>query len=129
MVVVPGNLLATAEVDAWYLEEGAACIRFLPGAVTQPALFTRSLWSPKALSPPLHCNEALVSNVVELSSNSPPDLKSSEDVQRIATVALLHSASELKGYELVIKQLVDPDNNECSVLGTWLPKETLKFWI
>ena len=54
----------------------------------------------------------------ELSSNSPPDLKSSEDVQGIATVALSHSALELNGYELVIKQLVDPDNNEWKDLYT-----------
>ena len=56
--------------------------------------------------------------MVELSSNCPPDLKFSEDVQGIATVALLHSASELKGYELVIKQLVDPDNSEWKDLNT-----------
>ena len=45
----------------------------------------------------MHSNEALVSNVVELSSKSPPDPKFSKDVQGIATVTLLHSASELKG--------------------------------
>ena len=60
--------------------------------------------------------------MVELSSNSPPDRKSSEDVQGIAIVALLHSASELKGYELVIKQLVDPDNNE------WKDLKTKSVW-
>ena len=60
--------------------------------------------------------------MVELSSNCPSDLKSSEDGQGIATVALLHSASELKGYELVIKQLVDPANNE------WKDLNTKSFW-
>ena len=60
--------------------------------------------------------------MVELSSNSPPDPKFSKDVQGIATVTLLHSASELKGYELVIKQLVDPDNNE------WKDLDTKSVW-
>ena len=56
--------------------------------------------------------------MVELSSNSPPDVGSSEDVGGIITVKLSHSALELKGYELVIKQLVDPDNNEWNDLKT-----------
>ena len=60
--------------------------------------------------------------MVELSSNSRPDLKSGQHMQGIVTVALFHSASELKGYELVIKQLVDPDNNE------WKDLKTKNVW-
>ena len=71
-----------------------------------------SLWSPRALSPPLGSNEALVSNVIELSHDGPPDLEVSGDAQGNVTVALMHSASNFRGYELVIKQLVDPENNE-----------------
>ena len=64
--------------------------------------------------------------MVELTRDSPPDLESNEDVEGIVTVALSHSALELKGYELVIKlvikQLVDPDNNE------WNDFKTKSVW-
>jgi len=37
-------------------------------------------------------------------------------------VALMHSACNLKGYEVVIKQLVDLEDNE------WIDLETENFW-
>jgi len=37
-------------------------------------------------------------------------------------VALMHSASNLKGFEVVMKQLVDPENNE------WIDLETVNVW-
>ena len=110
------------EGDTWYLKEAAACITFHSGAVTESSLITCSLWSPRALSPLLYSNEALVSNVIELSHDNPPDLMSSGNAKESVTVALLHSASELKGYELVIKQLVDPDHNE------WRDLKTNNIW-
>jgi len=110
------------EGDTWYLKEAAACITFLPGAVTKPSLITCSLWSLRALSPPLHSNEALVSNVIELSHDNPPDEMSSGNVEESVTVVLLHSASNLKGYELVIKQLIDPDHNK------WQDLKTNNIW-
>ena len=85
-------------------------------------LITCSLWSPGTLSPPLGSNDALVSNVIELSYDGPPDLEFSEDAQGSITVALMHSASDLKGYEVVIKQLVDPENNE------WIDLVTQNIW-
>ena len=85
-------------------------------------LITCSLWSPRTLSPPLGSNEALVSNVIELSHDGPPDLEFSGDAQESVTVALMHSASNFKGYEVVIKQLVDPENNE------WIDLETDNVW-
>ena len=106
--------------DTWYLKEAAAYIMFHPGVVTKPLLMSSSLWSPRALSPPLRSNEALVSNVVELSLDNPPGVESSGDVHvtQSVTVALSHSASELKGYELVIKHSVDQENNEWDDLDT-----------
>ena len=85
-------------------------------------LITCSLWSPGTLSPPLGSNEALVSNVIELSHDGPPDLEFSGNAQGSITVALMHSASDLKGYEVVIKQLVDRENNE------WIDLVTNTFW-
>ena len=75
-------------------------------------LVTCSLWNPRTLSPPLCSNEALVSNVVELSHDGPPELEFNGDAQGSVTVALMHSASNFRGYEVVIKQLVDSENNE-----------------
>ena len=75
-------------------------------------LIACSVWNPRTLSPPLDNNEALVSNVVELSHDGPPELEFSGDAQGSVTVALKHSASNFRGYEVVIKQLVDPENNE-----------------
>ena len=112
----------TGEGDTWCLEEAAAFVTFCPGAVTKSLLFTCSLWSPGTLSPPLGSNEALVSNVIEVSHDGLPDLEFSEDAQGSITVALMHSASDLKGYEVVIKQLVDPENKE------WIDLVTENIW-
>lgn len=60
--------------------------------------------------------------MVELSHDGPPDLEFSEDAQGNATVALMHSAPNCRGYEVVIKQLVDLENNE------WIDLETHNFW-
>jgi len=60
--------------------------------------------------------------VIELSHDGPPDLEFSRDPQGGVTVALLHSASNFMGYEVVIKQLADPENNE------WIDLVTNTFW-
>ena len=60
--------------------------------------------------------------MIELSHDGPPDLEFSADGDKgNITVALLHSASNLKGYEVVIKQ-VDPEDNE------WKDLETTNIW-
>ena len=100
------------EGDTWNLQEAAASVTFSRGAITKPLLIACSLWNPRTLSPPLGSNEALVSNVVEVSHDGPPELVFSRDAQGSVTVTLKHSASNFRGYEVVIKQLVDPENNE-----------------
>ena len=83
------------------------------------------LWCPEICSPSLSENESLVSNVVELScEDGPLGVEVHKNVHEKVTVRLSHSASELKGYELVIKELVDVDNNEWKELDTrqvWKP--------
>ena len=83
---------------------------------------TCSLWTPAALSPLIGSNELLVSNVIELSHDGPPDLEFMENDSGSIDVALLHSASNFKGYEVVIKQLVDSEYNE------WEDLETKNIW-
>ena len=105
--------------SVWKLPEAAAYITFHEGAVPKPLLFTCSVLPPKLCSPPISGDEVLVSNVIELSHDGSPDLEFSGDDEGKVTVALLHSASDLKGYEVVIKQLVDPLNNKWKDLKTW----------
>ena len=65
----------------------------------------------------------MVSNVIELScEDSPLGTEFHKDVNEKVTVRLSHSASDLKGYELVIKELVDLDNNE------WKDLDTRNVW-
>ena len=102
------------EEDTWHLREAGASIKLNSGAVQQPVPFTCRclLWKPRTLSPPIASDEILVSSVIELSHDGPPDLEYS------FTVALLHSAPNLEGYEVVIKQLTDQENNEWKELKT-----------
>ena len=60
--------------------------------------------------------------MIELSHDGPPDLEFMENASGSINVALLHSASNSKGYEVVIKQLVDPEYNE------WEDLETKNIW-
>ncbi|PFX19700.1 Nephrocystin-3 [Stylophora pistillata] len=110
------------ESETWNLAEAGASITFNLGTMTKSLTITCSLWGPGALSPPIGSNELLVSNVIELSHDGPPDLEFMENAPRRINVALLHSASNFKGYEVVIKQLVDPENNE------WKALETTNIW-
>ena len=56
-------------------------------------------WNPRFRSPPLFDNEAAVSDVIELSLDSPGGLHLDKSV----TLVIPHCASDLKGYEVVIK--------------------------
>ena len=107
--------------DTWHLREAGASIKLNSGAVQLPLPLTCRclLWNPKALSPPTASDEILVSSVIELSHDGLPDLDYGESIEGLSfTVALLHSAPDLEGYEVVIKQLTDQENNEWKELKT-----------
>lgn len=92
-------------------------------AVLEPKQITCSLWKPETCSPPLKENESLVSNVIELlCEHGPPSAQFSKDNDKKIMIMLSHSATDLVGYELVIKELVDQDNNE------WIDLETRNIW-
>ena len=84
-----------------------------------------SRWCPEICSPSLSENESLVSNVIELSrEDGPLGVEFHSIIPEKVTVRLSHSASDLKGYELGIKELVDHHNNEWKELDTrevWKP--------
>ncbi|XP_015747898.1 PREDICTED: uncharacterized protein LOC107327669 isoform X4 [Acropora digitifera] len=72
---------------------------FPPGAVAEDSLSTVRRWNPRFRSPPLFDNEAVVSDVIELSLDSPRALYFDKTV----TLVIPHCASDLKGYEVVVK--------------------------
>ena len=107
--------------DTWHIREAGASIQLCSEAIQHPLPFTCRclLWNPRILSPPIANDEILVSSVIELSHDGPPDLEYKESVEGTRfTVALLHSAPNLEGYEVVIKQLTDQENNEWKELKT-----------
>ena len=84
-----------------------------------PFLCRCLLWNPRTRSPPIASDEILVSSVIEISHDGPPDLDYKKSFEGISfTVSLLHSAPYLEGYEVVIKQLTDQENNEWKELKT-----------
>ena len=108
----------------WKLQEiqAAACITFPPNAVTKPVLFRCTLWESTTHFPPLKRNEALVSSVIVLTCDDPLSSNFTGEFDKEVTVALSHSACNLKGYEVVIRELVDSDNNH------WRDLETTSIW-
>ena len=108
---------------SWILQEFAACFTFSRMAMSKLKQMKCSRWYPTICSPCLSQNESLVSNVIELSCQEVPILaRLPRSVHEKVTVRLSHSASDLKGYELVIKELVDRDNNE------WMELDTREVW-
>lgn len=87
-----------------------------------PKLITSALWRPSTVSLPLKDDESLVSNVIELACDDLSCIELSD-----VTVALSHSAIDLKGYELVIKERIDSEENDWKDLETWLPSGTLLY--
>ena len=76
---------------------------FPPDAVSTSIVVHR--W--KYRSPPLQEDEAITSNVIEVSPRDSQGLKFNTKVR----LSLSHSATNLRGYELVIKKLIDKEMN------------------
>ncbi|KAL9978768.1 hypothetical protein ACROYT_G016323 [Oculina patagonica] len=108
----------------WKLQDiqAAAYITFPQNAVTQAVLFRCTRKESTIHSPPLKKDEALVSNVIELSCDDPSASKFTGKFDEKVSVALCHSAANLKGYEVVIRELIDSDNDE------WKDLETTNVW-
>ena len=76
-------------------------------------LVTCSLWRSSAVSLPLEANESLVSSIIQLDCDDAEGVNFSG-----VTVALSHSATEIGGYELVMKELPDSENDTWKDLNT-----------
>ncbi|PFX12454.1 D-inositol 3-phosphate glycosyltransferase, partial [Stylophora pistillata] len=77
-----------------------SCLIIPSKALPTPTEVTCSIWHPHILSPPLGRNEALVSSVLELACGSLSGTKKSYKFNGKVKLALSHSASDIKGYEL-----------------------------
>jgi len=86
----------------------AAHVIFPPDAVSEDRLMVLHKLKSSVCSPFLQENEAIVSDVVELSTGISEGLSFSKEV----TLAISHSASDLNGYEVVVKKLIDKETNE-----------------
>ena len=81
---------------------------FPPDAVSETMPLMVHRWKNSVCSPPLQEHEAITSNVIELSSMDSQGVKFNTKVK----LSLSHSATNLRGYELVIKKLTDKHTNK-----------------
>lgn len=104
------------------------CFSFACRAVRKPTEVICSLWSPRIRSPSLGPNEIIVSSVVQLSLNERPSTsKDMKEFHGKVMIAISHSATDLKGYELVVKKLTNEENKDWEDLETrsvWRPSGT-----
>ncbi|KAJ7388347.1 hypothetical protein OS493_038287 [Desmophyllum pertusum] len=98
----------TSEGTHWDLKKGAVHMTFPRDAVSEPTSIVVHRWKPSACSPQLQDHEAIVSNVIEISTDSQEPLEFNADVKLV----LSHSAPNLHGYELVVFKLTDKERNE-----------------
>ena len=90
------------------LNVGAVHLIFHPNAVSEPTSIVVYRWKSSVCSPPLQEHEAIVSNVIELSSHDGQRLQ----FNAMVTLSLSHSAPDLQGYEVVIKRQINKITNE-----------------
>lgn len=94
--------------------KGAAYLMFPPNALSQPTSVVIHNWKRSACSPRREENEAIVSNVIEISSSTDQSLEFGVAVK----LFLCHSAPALRGYEVVIKKQIGKSNDWEDVKGT-----------
>ena len=100
--------IVTSEGTNWAIKQLGVHLMFSPNAVSEPTPIMVQRWKSSVCSPPLQEHEAITSNVIELSSMDSQDVKFNTKVK----LSLSHSATNLWGYELVIKKLTDKETNK-----------------
>ena len=100
--------IVASEGTSWTLKLGAVHLTFPPNAVSESTQTVVYRWKSSVCSPPLQEHEAVVSNVIELSSHDGQRLHFNEMV----TLSLSHSAPNLRGYEVVIQRQINKKTNE-----------------
>ena len=97
----------------WDLKEWAVHMTFPRDAVPEPTLIEVHRWKSTACSPKLQEHEAVVSNVIEVSTRS----GESVEFKAAVNLSLSHSAAVLQGYELVMLKLTNKEANEWVDVG------------
>ena len=95
--------MVTSKGTSWASKEWAVHLMLPPDAVSERTSIVVHRWEYSVLSPPLQEHEAITSNVIELSSINGQELKFNIKVK----LSLSDSTTDLWGYELVIKKLID----------------------
>ena len=110
------------EFLGYFCDTNCETIVFPPGAVSGGRNSTVPLWNSRFRLPPLLEKEAVVSDVIELSLKSPGGLHSGKAV----TLVIPHCASDLKGYEVVVKSLSIGDEWKDVATADWRTKDGKK---
>ena len=76
--------------------------------MSEPTIIMVQRWKYSVGSLPVEEHEAITSNVIKLSSMDSQGVKFNSKVK----FSLSYSATNLRGYELVIKQLTDKETNK-----------------
>ena len=97
----------TREGTSWAFKQWAVHLMLPLDAVSERTTIVVRRWKYSVRSLPLQEHEAIASNVVELSSLNGQELKFNTNVKLL----LSHSATDLQGYEVVIKRLLDKETN------------------
>ncbi|XP_074606327.1 uncharacterized protein LOC141859379 [Acropora palmata] len=105
-----------------FLKQVGIHLMFPPGIVSEGRVSSVQRWNPRFRSPPLFDIEAVVSDVIELSLDSPGGL----DLDKSVTLVIPHSASDLKGYEVVIKCFSSGDEWKDVETADWRTKSDIK---
>ena len=100
--------IVTSKDTNWPIKQLGVHLVFPPDALSEPTQIMVQRWKNSVCSPPLEEHEAITSNVIELSPMDSQGLKFNAKVK----LSLSHSATNLMGYELVIKQLTDKETNK-----------------
>ena len=100
--------IVESEGTSWALKLGAVHLIFPPNAVSERTPTVVYRWKYSVCSPPLQEHEAIVSNVIELSSHDGQQVH----FNAMVTLSLSHSAPKLRGYEVVIQRQINKKTNE-----------------
>ena len=122
VIIFKGTL--TSEDVHWNIKLGAVHLAFPRDAVSELTLITVHRWKPTVLSPPLQEHEALVSNVVEISSNSREAFKFEAEVK----MSFTHSSPGLHGHELVLYKELDNETDAWEEVTDLEDFKTISGW-
>ena len=107
VIEVESGAILTSDGTSFSFNEWAVHLFFPPDAVSERTSIVVHLWKYGIRSPPLQEHEAITSNVIELSPMNGQELKFNNKVK----LSLSHNATDLQGYEIAIKKLIDKETN------------------